>query len=55
MLARVAILRLEANGPKMLASLQLVSASSNALVSRKFGIASVFFDAIETENSVDAC
>lgn len=36
MLARVAILRLEANGLKMLANLQLVSGSSYALVSRKF-------------------
>lgn len=55
MLARVAILRLEANGLKMLANLQLVSGSSYALVSRKFWIASVFFDAVKVENSVDAC
>ena len=36
MLARVAIFRLESNGLKMLANLQRVSASSYALVSRKF-------------------
>jgi len=39
MLARVANLRLEANGLKMLANLQRVCASSYALVSRKFSTA----------------
>lgn len=36
MLARLAILGFEANGPKTLVNLRLVSASSYALVSRKF-------------------
>lgn len=55
MLARVAILSLESDGLKMLAYPWRVSALSYALVSRKFSIAELFFDAVETENSFDAC